>query len=160
MVSSQSGSSTLVLTCILMNLGRIVSVFFSQMWGFSGKLLPASTQPGFTGLVGLHRVLNKTELWDFSPILCCYRYDHIKKSNRHCGLKSFGMIVRVFLMRRTFFKVPSRSECYLLGFFGGGGCVVLLALFVSFYFLSHSSSLTITCLCSLPVPCLRRLGGP
>lgn len=55
------------------------------------------------------------------------------------------MIVRVFLMRRTFFQVPFRSEYYFLGFFGGGGCVVLLVLFVSFYFLVNNKGFKITC---------------
>lgn len=29
-------------------------------------------------------------------------------------------------MRRILFHAPFRSECYLLGFFGGGGCVLLI----------------------------------
>lgn len=32
-------------------------------------------------------------------------------------------------MRKIFFRIPFRSECYLLTLFSGGECVVLLILF-------------------------------
>lgn len=100
-------------------------MFLPWTWGFTPKVLRVSAQVHFTRLVVLQSILNKTEILDFPPIPCCCRCSHMKKSNQHCGLKTFGIIGRVFLMSKTFFRAPFGGDCFLwcgVGFFFSPKC--------------------------------------